>query len=375
MFRLSLLPIWAIIDRDLRKYFRSPVLLSGSLVLPLLQLFILGYAFGGNIKGVSVAVVDLDRGAAALALREKFQAIEANAKTFRVHFEDNLERALRDTRDGTVSATIVIPLEYSRKVKQQNRPGFGLVLDNTDPFVVSTLTQKLNELLLAVNETEVSPRYWRHVTLEVVEIFPYVEYIQYLLPGSITLGIFACALIGGGLLYIDDKARGFHEGYLVSPISRLQLVLGMNLAGTLKATLSGVVVTLAGALIVGVADLLTPTTVVLLLLLNLLVASSLINLIFLLMVRVDDPVIPRAMFAILNTLLFFPSGAMYPIYSFPPWLQFVAAVNPFAYAVHGFRALLLKNVGASAIMGDIAFLSGFSLVCFLGVVSLFRRRL
>ena len=84
---------------------------------------------------------------------------------------------------------------------------------------------------------------------------------------------------------------------------------------------------------------------------------------------------PRAVFGLLNTLLFFPSGAMYPIYSFPPWLQMIAAVDPFAYAVHGFRAVLLKGVGFSAIREDVIFLSCFTAVCLVAVVALFPRRL
>src|ERR1700752_1725034 len=69
------LPTFAIVDRDLRKYFRSPALMTVSLFLPLLQLVVIGYAFGGQIRDVSVALVTLDRGEAARRLREKFQAI------------------------------------------------------------------------------------------------------------------------------------------------------------------------------------------------------------------------------------------------------------------------------------------------------------
>jgi hypothetical protein len=46
-----------------------------------------------------------------------------------------------------------------------------------------------------------------------------VPYIQYLLPGSITMSIFMMVMIGGGIIFIDDKARGLHEGYLVTPIT------------------------------------------------------------------------------------------------------------------------------------------------------------
>lgn len=370
-----MLATWAIIDRDLRKYFRSPALILVSLFLPLLQLVIIGYAFGGKIRDVSVALVDLDRGSEALRLRSKLQAVQSNAGTFRILAYGNAEDATAATRQGRVSAVIVIPEGYTRKVSQGSRPQLGLVLDNTDPFVVSTLQEKMRELLAALNSPQVPLRRPARIALEMVELFPFVEYIEYLLPGAITLAIFLSTLIGGGLLYIDDKARGFHEGYLVTPILKLELVLGLLLAGTMKAAFGGLFVTILGALIAGIASRITWQSFLMLLVMNVLVAFALINMISLMMVRVRDPVVPRAALGILNTLLFFPSGAMYPIYSFPDWLQALARVDPFTYSVHGFRAILLKNVEASAIMGDVAFLSAFSLACFLGVLLFFPRRL
>ena len=50
--------VWALIERDMRKYFRSPALMMTTMVLPLMQLIVLGYAFGGKIKNAPVAVVD-----------------------------------------------------------------------------------------------------------------------------------------------------------------------------------------------------------------------------------------------------------------------------------------------------------------------------
>ena len=70
---------------------------------------------------------------------------------------------------------------------------------------------------------------------------------------------------------------------------------------------------------------------------------------FLLMVRVTDPLVPRAIFGVLNTLLYFPSGAVYPQQGFPAWMQAIAVVDPFTYAVHAFKCLLLKNTGLGAI--------------------------
>ncbi len=58
---------------------------------------------------------------------------------------------------------------------------------------------------------------------------------------------------------------------------------------------------------------------------------ALISFITLLMVRVRDPMLPRALFTVLNTLMLFPSGAIYPIYGFPEWLKVI-------------RSLLLRDV-------------------------------
>lgn len=364
-----------IIERDLRKFLRSPALLMVSLVLPLLQLVVIGYAFGGKITDVAVALVDLDHGPEALQLRERLQALESNANTFRIVLEESTtEAAVKAAKDGRVAATIIIPEDYSRKLNKHYRPEVGLAVDNTDPFVVSTLIQKMGELVRDVNPEE-KIRYSPNVTLQTVEIFPYVEYIQYLLPGSITLAIFVCCLIGGGLLYIDDKARGFHEGYLVTPISKFSLIAGMLASGVIKAAFAGMTVTIVGCLLAGISNVFTAGTFGMLLVLNSLIAFSLISMISFMMVRVDDPVIPRATFGLLNTLLFFPSGAMYPIYGFPGWLKAIARVDPFTYAVHGLRAVLLKNVGWEAIQGDVLFLLLFSAICCLGVMTFFSRHL
>ena len=166
------------------------------------------------------------------------------------------------------------------------------------------------------------PRVAGAAALDVVEVYPYVPYIQYLLPGSITMSIFMMVMIGGGIIFIDDKARGLHEGYLVTPITKLELIAGFNISGTIKAVLAGAVdhdhrlahrrrpePARSDAAAAAAAWSSSSTS------------FALISLMFLLMVRVTDPLMPRAIFGVLNTLLYFPSGAVYPQQGFPGWMQ------------------------------------------------------
>ena len=99
-----------------------------------------------------------------------------------------------------------------------------------------------------------------------------------------------------------------------------------------------------------------------------------ISFMFLLMVRVSDPLVPRAIFGVLNTLLFFPSGAIYPTDGFPVWLRWISVVDPFTYAVHALKNLLLKDTGFAGIYFDVAVLAGLSLVLITGCILLFKRQ-
>jgi ABC-2 type transport system permease protein len=102
---------------------------------------------------------------------------------------------------------------------------------------------------------------------------------------------------------------------------------------------------------------------------------ALISMMFLLMVRVTDPLMPRAMFGVLNTLLYFPSGAVYPQQGFPTWMHWIAVADPFTYAVHAFKSLLLKNTGFEAIGFDLLYLTVFSAVAMTAATLLFKRTL
>ena len=367
--------ILAIIERDLRRFRRSPLLVFASLVLPLTQLLVLGYAFGGKIKNLKVGVVDQDHGIPGVKLRELFGAVAANSRTFETIEYADPKQAIVDLRDGRINAILNIPPMFSRNVIGHTAPRIALIEDNTDQFSGSTLEGSMSALLGAYNGGGQAPRVPAQATLSIVEVYPYIPYIQFLLSGTIALAIFITAMIGGGIIYIDDKARGLHEGYLVTPITKFELILGFNLAGTVKGIMAGLVLTILGSLIAGIPNPLDPLRLAKLLLVIIAASLAFISMMFLMMVRISDPLVPRAIFGVLNTLLFFPSGAIYPINAFPPWMRVITAIDPFTYAVHAFKSLLLKNTGILAITGDLAYLLIFTLVMMTSATLLFRRTL
>ena len=365
----------AIVEREMRKFFRSPMLMIMSMMLPLVQLVILGNAFGGKITNARVGVVDYDHGPEAVKVQEDFVAINATIKTFKTFPYDNEIQARDDVRTGKIDAAVVIPAQFSRRYYAQDAPKIGLVVDNSDQFTSASLESEMQSLVDALNQTTVQPRLTTSVALETVELYPYVAYMKFLLSGSVALAMYVSVMIGGGMLYIDDKARGVHEGYLVTPITGLELVMGLNVAGAIKAVLAGISLTVIGSLMAGLGAIFHPMQDLQLLCVIISTSIAFNGMMFLMMVRVDDPLVPRAMFGVLNTLLFFPSGAIYPIAAFPVWLRAIAIVDPFTYAIHGLQSVLLKDGGFTAIWGDLAFLSIFGIGTLLIATPLFKRTL
>lgn len=367
--------IWALIERDMRKFFRSPALMMTSMIFPLLQLIVLGYAFGGKIKNAPLAFVDQDHSVQSRKVRELLQAVVAGPRTIRIVDYGSLTDAMDDLHAGFVQGVLQVPADFSRRFYQQDRPRIAFSTDNTDQFISNSLLSAVQGIANELNAPPVEPRMNRLVQLDVVEVYPYIEYAKYLLAGSTAIGIFVVAMIGGGITFIDDKARGLHEGYLVTPIHKSELVFGLIGAGALKGLMAGMCLSIIGGLLVGIPRLWDPVRLFYIALVVLSASLAMISLMFLLMVRVSDPLVPRAIFGVLNTLLYFPSGAVYPTQAFPWWLRWISTVDPFTYTVHALKNLALKNTGLEGIYSDVIILLVFAAVMTTGCIALFQRQL
>src|SRR5205807_8647419 len=148
----------AIVEREMRKFFRSPALMMVSMVFPLVQLIILGNAFGGKIRDAKLGIVDQDGGTQALKIREAFDSVRANIRTFVPIYYNDDRKAMEDVRNGKIQGAVVIPPQYSRRVYEENHPRIALIVDNSDNFMSSTLEGELADVTNALNQPNVEPR-------------------------------------------------------------------------------------------------------------------------------------------------------------------------------------------------------------------------
>src|SRR5215470_14790671 len=106
--------MFAIVEREMRKFFRSPALMLASMIFPLIQLIVLGNAFGGKIRDARLGVVDQDGGTQALRIREAFDSVRANVRTFVPVYYTSDREAMEDVRNGKIDGAFIIPPQFSR---------------------------------------------------------------------------------------------------------------------------------------------------------------------------------------------------------------------------------------------------------------------
>ena len=250
-------------------------------------------------------------------MHEAFDAIAANIRTFTtMNYSDKKpggrRRAQRQAQAAWSSFLRNIRAECWRRLAQ-----IGLVVDNSDQFVSSSV--EVGDAVgrrWAERSRDPAPKLSSKISLEIVELYPYIEYMKFLLSGAVTLAMYVSVMIGGGMLYIDDKARGVHEGiwsrrspgwssFGAEPRRSNQSGDGRRRPHRLGSLLAGLGYDLSspGCARIAAHDRAT--------------AVAFNGMMFLMMVRIEDPLVPRAMFGVLNTLLYFPSGAIYPISAFP----------------------------------------------------------
>jgi len=129
--------MFAIFEREMRKFFRSPVLMIMSMMLPIVQLVILGNAYGGKIRNARVAIVDYDHGPQAVKVREACAAIAVNIGTFKTVDYSNEVQAREDVRTGKIDAAIIIPAQYLRRTRLAL--GSSLTIPTSSPAPASSL--------------------------------------------------------------------------------------------------------------------------------------------------------------------------------------------------------------------------------------------
>ena len=132
---MSITRLLALIRKEFIQTFRDPRSLTITFIMPLIQLFLLGYAATSDVRNVPLAVLDRDRSAASRDLLSAYRA----ADYYRIDFDVTGEAELKQLIDsGQAGAGLIIPPGYGDKVAAGQTAQVAFVVDGSDPTIAGT---------------------------------------------------------------------------------------------------------------------------------------------------------------------------------------------------------------------------------------------
>ena len=373
--------LW-VCERDIRKFIRQPAIVAGAIVGPFLTLILLGFAFGGAITHAPVAIVRESYGPNSTnfidVLRNQQNCIYGGvncANAFNLIDVSDIGAAQTMLRQGLVKAVLYIPMDFDNPHAGSSAVA-TVYIDNTDPLSAASISGSMTQVASQVSgQVTISQAPDAVVTVDLANMYREVLYIEFMAPGSLIQSIMFASIIGGGISILFDKQRGIIEGYLVTPLKQYEIVVGVLLAGVIKAMFSAITMLILAILVAGVRPMTDIFGFILIFFTLFLTSLGLISMMTAYAVRAPAPEVYQFTAFPINLILYFTSGAVYPLEGFPSWMRTMASINPEAYAIHALRVLMYKGAGLPAVIGDFGFLALFTGLMIMLATAAFRRAL
>jgi ABC-2 type transport system permease protein len=369
----------SIIRKEFIQIWRDPRTLVLILVMPIMQLFLLGYAARNEIRNLPLAVFDQDRGSGARSLLDAYRTADYFNIAFDVDSEDEIKKLIEagDARIG-----MIIPPNFSTQIRGSGKADVVIIIDGSDPTAASTAlaaaqqvgwqyatdvqAKRLNRAGLSASgemPMEIHTQVWFN---------PDMKDAYFMVPGIIGMILYAITSILTATAVVRERERGTIEQLIVTPIRPWELMVGKLLPYVFLALTNTVEALVIGSWWFGVpvrGDL----AVILLLSALFLVTSLSIGLLASTIANTQQ----EAMLTVWMTMLpsLFLSGFFFPIEAMPTVLQWISYAMPLRYYLVIIRSLMLKGTSMAALQSEITALVVFGAVLMTAAAFRFRKRL
>ena len=355
----------AIIRKEFIQAFRDRRTVIIILIMPVMQLFLLGYAATTDVKNIAIAVWDQNQTPQSRALLDAFRAANYFQIAYTVDSQNEMQNLIEK---GSARAVLIIPPDYDRRLLEDDAQ-VSMILDGSDASVGSTalsvsqligqaygtkVVQAQAALRGRINGTgiplQVRTRVWYN---------PDLLSAYFMIPGVIGQILFMITTILTATAIVRERERGTIEQLIVTPIRSWELMVGKIIPYIILAAVEAAEVILIGHFwfrvpVVGNLGLIALSS-------GLLLLSSLgIGLFASTIAHTQQ----EANVMVQMTLLpsFFLSGFFFPIDAMPRALQLVSYLSPLRYYLVAIRALMLKGAGLAAIENQLLALAVFGVL-------------
>ena len=369
----------SLIRKEFIQIVRDPRILLIMFIMPIVMLFLLGYAATNDVRNVPTAIFDQDHSATARDLISAFRAADYFQFAFDV---DSVEEMKRLIDNGQVRAGLIIPPDYQRRLLAHEQAQVAFVIDGSDPTIAGTALSAATLIgqmkATTVMRAALEQRAMGSVALAPVEVRTQVWYnpdlvsAYFMIPGLIGIILQFLAVLLTSTAIVRERERGTIEQLIITPIRSWELIVGKLLPYVLIAFFDLLEVLIIGTLVFNMP--INGSVPLLLLLAGLFLVTTLgIGLLISTIAKTQFEAMLLAVFSSLPMM--FLSGFFFPLAAMPPFLQLISYLIPLRYFLIIVRAILIKGVGLSAVMNEVLALIVFGFVVMGIAVLRFRKRL
>jgi ABC-2 type transport system permease protein len=370
--------ILAIARKEFIHITRDRRLLATVLLMPLIQLFLFSYALSFNVKNISTAVLNQDNSSYS---REYLSALQ-QSNYFKV--TENLTSMSQVSgvfSQDQASVVVIISPTFGSDIAAGRLGEVQLLIDGSDSSA-QTAKGYLSALSgifggrVAISEAQakgVSASALSGITASIRTWYnPEERSANYFIPGLIVILLTTVTIQQTALTLVREKENGTYEQLIVSPIHRIELMVGKIAPWALIGALDVIMVSLIGVLAFQIPF---RGSVVLFGLGSLLYVICTLGLGLIVSARASSVETASQLSALLAVLPgFMLSGFIFPISNLPIVLQLISYVFPTRYFMVIVRTIFLKGGSFAILWPQFAALGVFAVAIVVLAAATYRER-
>jgi ABC-2 type transport system permease protein len=347
----SLQRFLAVLRKEWLQVLRDPITLRLIIALPVMQLFLFGYAINTDPKHLPTGVLSADHSNYERAL----VAALKNTGYYDIRLLGSEAEAERGLADGDLLFVVSIPPNFARSVDRGEAPSVLIDADATDPSAIVNAATALAPLVASLNR-DLPPALQSQPGKPPFQFVVHARYnpeqltVLNIVPGLVCIVLIFSTLIITSLSITRERERGTMENLLAMPVRPVEVMMAKIVP---YIGIGYIQVILIIAISVAVFHLPVRGSVFLLFLaLGLFIASNLaLGFTFSTIAKTQMQALQLAQFTLLPSILL--SGFMFPFRGMPVWAQWVGEVIPATHALRIVRGILIKGNGAAAIVPEL----------------------
>lgn len=377
--RAALTRIGAIVHKEFRHLGRDPRMLLAVVITPVIQLLLFAYAISFDVENVPTIVIDLDQTQTSRTYVEKYEA----SPFFDVVAHGSSLADVDTAFDAnTARVAVVIPSGFARTLASGEQAQVAVLIDGSEPNaakVSQAYSIALNQLysqqltrqwadsqgldLSGLGTLEPRIRTWYN---------PERRSSDFLIPGLMVVILAIVTVQQTAVTLVKERDQGTQEQLEVSPMRRIELMVGKLLPWTLIAFLDMALITGLGRTIFGVPLRGDFWTLALGSALFVFASLGMGLLVSAVAPSLDTANILAMLIAFLPSFLL--SGFAFALDQIPTVLQWISYAFPARYMITISRGVFLKGAGFAELWPELASLAAYALVMIVVSSVLYGRR-